>query len=192
MAVTALFKTSSGHGREKSLTSSSGARAEIVEQDGVEILQVRDTRQRVVFRFDPQTGQGELCVPKGDLNLHAPEGNINLLAGKGVQCRAAEEIVVQSNVAVRLSAREPGGDGATTLKLGPNGLLQLAARKMEATVETLVERARNSYRYVEQLSQVHAGRMRKWVKGAYHQQSGQATIKAEDKVKIRARRIHLG
>ena len=59
-------------------------------------------------------------------------------------------------------------------------------------VETLIERASNSYRTVEELSQVTAGRMRALVSGLYQVRSKTANLRSEEVFKIDGEKIHLG
>ena len=72
------------------------------------------------------------------------------------------------------------------------GTVKLLADKMETTASTLVEKTKNTYRTMENLNQVKAGRMRVLVHKAFHLKSKSSVIKAEDDVKIKGEKIHLG
>ena len=76
--------------------------------------------------------------------------------------------------------------------LGRIGQVKLIAVKLETAARTVIQKARNAYRTVEQLFQVRTGRMRTLVKGTYHVKSRKTMMKAEQDVKIKGERIHLG
>jgi len=194
-----------------------GASARLVEKDGEDGIEVRDAEDRIVFAYDADSGSGTLTVPGGDLKLHAPNGNIDLLSGKGIRCRG--ETVELAGVGRDTAA-------AATLALG-QGVAELSSPevkvaaehaeiairestyrgdrltvtvkqakqifgKLETVATRILERATDVYRQVENLQQLKAGRMRVLVKGACRIKGGRTSIGADDDVKISGRRIHLG
>ena len=199
------------------LEARDGASARLVERNGAESLELRDAKNRLLFEYLPETGRCVLTVPEGDLALHAPRGNIDLLAGKDVQCQGRR---------IDLSASGPGGAARSSLSLEPetvslsSGSLALAAdraqvlisegnyqgyrlnvtveqvkqvfERVETVATRIIERATDAYRQVENLSQLKAGRLRTLVKGACEIQGGRTSIKAESDVKIDGERINLG
>jgi hypothetical protein len=56
----------------------------------------------------------------------------------------------------------------------------------------VVERVKNAYREVEELAQTRAGRVRVVARAAMHLISGRTVIKAEQDVKVKGEKIHLG
>lgn len=116
------------------ITARDGARAEIVERDGEERLQVRSPQGAVIFEYDPTTGKSTLSVPSGDLALCVPGGNIDLVAGKDIRCFAAGEVAIAGASGASVGARAPGAAPAGLrvdpghVKLHGEGLSVAAAR----------------------------------------------------------------
>jgi hypothetical protein len=69
---------------------------------------------------------------------------------------------------------------------------KLVLGKMETVAVRLLERSKNSYRIVENLNEVKAGRMRTLIRNAFHLQSRNASVLAKEDVRIDANRINLG
>lgn len=72
------------------------------------------------------------------------------------------------------------------------GELQLFARKLATQVDRLLLKARNSFRTVAELDDLHAGRTRWEVDGHAQLHARQTTLLAEGVVKIDGQRIDLG
>jgi hypothetical protein len=165
---------------ERRLTTRSGASVTIAERDGVEHIEVRDTRARLVFELDPATGRSVVTVPEGDLGI-AVAGDIEIAAGKSIRWRAADEVRVEAG---------PAG-ARSTLRLGA-ALAELVATRVETVADRVFERARSVFRQVDDLYQVRTGRSRTVVKGGFTVESGHASIEAEQEMKIDGKTIHLG
>jgi len=69
---------------------------------------------------------------------------------------------------------------------------QIVGGTIETLANSVIEKAKNTYRSVEQLSQLTAGRMKTLVKTTIHTKSKQSFLHAEDDYKINADKIHLG
>jgi hypothetical protein len=69
---------------------------------------------------------------------------------------------------------------------------KLVLGKLETVAVRLLERTKDSYRIVENLSEVKAGRMRHLVRNAFHLQSRNASVLAQEDVRIDGNRINLG
>lgn len=69
---------------------------------------------------------------------------------------------------------------------------KLMVGKIETVAIRIMERAKNIYRYVEELQQTRASRVRTLVKGSYQLNSKTSYIKSEKNVNIDGERIHLG
>jgi len=92
------------------LTSRDGAKALLTrDADGHEQLSICDRHGAILFEYDAERGRGLLRMPSGDLRLEAPQGHIQMLAGKGVQCVAVGEIALQSATAIRLTTMGESG-----------------------------------------------------------------------------------
>jgi len=69
---------------------------------------------------------------------------------------------------------------------------KLAIDRMETVVETMVLKAKNIYKTVEQLTQLKTGRLRTLVQSTFHLKSKKSFLKTEEDFKVRADKIHLG
>jgi hypothetical protein len=76
--------------------------------------------------------------------------------------------------------------------LGKIVFTQLVADKCETITRVLVEKSKNAYRTVEQLSQLQTGRMRTLVEETYQLTAGKAFLKSRQDFKVKADKIHLG
>jgi hypothetical protein len=165
---------------ERRLVSRSGATVEIAEREGAERIEVRDAQSRLVFELDPATGRTVLSVPAGDLAI-AAAGDIDLVAGGQVRCRAAERVSVEAG----------SGEGRSSLVLG-SALAELVATRVETVADRIFEKARTVFRKVEDLHQLRAGRSRTVVEDGFYVQSGHTSIESSEEVKIDGKTIHLG
>jgi hypothetical protein len=76
--------------------------------------------------------------------------------------------------------------------LGEIGYAKLMAERLETAARCVIEKAKNVYRTVEQLSQLKTGRMRTLVDSTYHFKAKKTFFKSEEDYKIKAEKIHLG
>ena len=72
------------------------------------------------------------------------------------------------------------------------GSVRLVTEKLETTAASIIEKAKDTYRTTENLSQIKAGRMRMLINRTFHLGSKTAVIKAKDDVKVKGEKIHLG
>ena len=66
------------------------------------------------------------------------------------------------------------------------------ARSVESTVGNLVAHLTRSFRHVAEMETLRAGAVRQFITGRFFQRSGNATILAEEKIKVDADKIELG
>ena len=71
-------------------------------------------------------------------------------------------------------------------------VLRSVAERSESVVGTAIEKARNVYRSVEELSQLRAGRVRTLVSDFYDLKSRNTRIRSDEEVRVDAKRINLG
>ena len=136
-------------------------------------------------------------VEEGDLSLEAPGGRVTIVARDGVVVRSGESEVIVG--ATGIDAKAPRAElGAGEARLVVRSLTTVAesVRQVAGVVELeatrVVERAKNIYREVEELAQTRAGRVRVVARAAMHLMSGRTVIKAEQDVKVKGEKIHLG
>jgi len=200
--------------------ASNGVAAQVVKAANGERIEVRDADANLVFEYDVESGRTVLSVPAGDLELRAPSGNIDLVAGKALRCRAEDEIALGAGTdrtekdghpGLRIDSRSADLKAETLRVAAARGEFavadavyagrQLSAKlerakvvldRIETVARNIVGRARNVYQFVESLNQTKAGRMRTLVDGAYHLKGETVTAKAERTMKIDGEKINLG
>ncbi len=137
-------------------------------------LQVYSPRNELVFEYDPVREKASVNVTKGTLELSTENGDIELRSARTVRI-GGRAIEMNSN-ALRIKAASA----------------RWIVNRLETLAETLFEKARNSYRTVEQLMQLRSGRMRTLVDQTYQFKSHKAFLKSEEDFKIKGEKIHLG
>lgn len=70
--------------------------------------------------------------------------------------------------------------------------IAFVTRRLETLAETVVSKAKNVYRTVEELTQLQTGRWRTLIKGSCHLKAREAFLKTEEDFKVDAKQIHLG
>ncbi|MBM4360662.1 MAG: DUF3540 domain-containing protein [Deltaproteobacteria bacterium] len=193
---------------------SEGGPSAVLHGDGAEErLEIRDAHDRVLFELDTVTGRALVRAPSGNLTLEAPEGDIELVAGKTVRCRGERvELRAERDGAALVLGRELAeltARGFTVAAARAELLFaetklvgarvaahlhdaRLVAERVETTTERLFERARSVFRKVEELHQLEAGRTRTLVREGHIVKAGHAILKATEEVTIDGERIHLG
>lgn len=189
-------------------------------EDGQDVLVVRDARGALLFEHRP--GRSIVSVPhdlelraEGDLALSAG-GRIRMQAAETFTARSDGPVELRSGLGDEHSALEL--DGARTalhtnevavraesanvqmkdanLVLGTLrttvGRIREKAEVVERTAGRIVERARESYREVEGLSQTRAGRVRWVAEQAFSVLGERVTVKAREDVKVKGEKIYLG
>ena len=200
---------------EQRLRTQGGASAVGRVEDGIEHIEVRDCRDRLVFEFDPQSGRTVVWAPGGDISFRAA-GNVEFVAGKSVQCRAHDEVkleagegrlrsslalgaeVVAISSRVLRMAAESADFALTEATLRSDqirasvGDAKVVMSRLETITDRLFEQAKTVFRTVEDLHQLKTGRARTLVRDGYDLRAGYASIEAEADMKIDGKSIHLG
>jgi hypothetical protein len=91
------------------------------------------------------------------------------------------EIRAEGKVAIKGAAIDLEGDR-----------LDVRAGVVEVAADRWIERMRNVYREVEELSQTHAARIRSIAKETMQILGRRTIVKAEEDMKVKGERIHLG
>lgn len=158
------------------LRTDNGARAVLSEdaERPCRVLQVYSPRNELVFEYDPACEKARVNIARGHLELSTADGDIEL--------RSARDVRILGR-AIEMTSDELNVTAAST---------RWVVDRMETLAGTLVEKATNAYRTVEQLAQLKAGRMRTLVDQAFHFKSRRAFLKAEEDFKIKGEKVHLG
>ena len=146
----------------------------------------------ILARVSPSGGT--LTLPGGGAII-TDEGNLRF-AARNVEV-TGEQRVALSAPCLEVSAlsgdmrfhRLSGLMEALDAKVGT---LSLVASTLNTTVGRLVQKARDCFRWTENLDETRAGRLRLKVEGRYHLESAHAAILAEGLVKIDGEKIDLG
>ena len=183
---------------------------------------VRDRAGRLLFEYDSETHKAVLHVPAGDLELSVPAGSLRLRSRDGLSLETDQELTLRGATGIRMSAaadrvRLALSSEGVSLVAGAlavltdraevlAGAVQLRASSLTSHAERvrtiaklidtragrIVERTRDTYREVENLSQTRAGRLKLVAKRAASLVGESTLLKARKKMKVKGDRIHLG
>jgi hypothetical protein len=138
------------------------------------VLQVFSPRKELVFEYDPAGEKARVHIARGCLELSTEDGDIELRSARNVKI---------SGHAIELNSQELNVKASSA---------RWIIDRIETLAETMIEKARNVYRTVEQLSQLKTGRMRTLVEQTFQFKSRRAFLKSEEDFKIKGEKIHLG
>ena len=122
---------------DRGLTARDGSRAALVETPDGEAIQVHDARDRLIFQYCPDRGEGVLSAPRGNLALRAASGDILLEAAGRVRCSAGTEIELDAASRIAAEIGKAAGTAMarrTRLSLGSRSA-KLASRSLEVTAQ---------------------------------------------------------
>ncbi|WP_213307584.1 DUF3540 domain-containing protein [Paraburkholderia sacchari] len=140
------------------------------------------------------SGSAELVLP-GGVALHACDGALEVEAGQ-IALKAKHRVAVQAS-AIEMEGlqgemtfhRLNASIGETQARLGA---VTTIARQLTTTVGRFVQKARDSFRWTENVDETRAGRMRMKVEERLHVTARDASVLAEGHVKIDGEKIDLG
>lgn len=163
------------------LTTLTGVSASITRGAiDAEILRVVDADGRLLFEHNTSTRVTVIVAPEGDLELRAPRGRVRIVAAEGFELETPS---VHAKVG---EARVEGRTLSTTFER-----MKTAAGVIETSAGRILERAKNAYREVEELSQTRAGRLRLVAEKTVSMLGQRAVVKAKEDVKIKGDKVYL-
>ncbi len=171
---------------------------------------------RGVTRVQVLEGDLELLAPMGEVTI-AAGGGLHL-QGRSIQLKTLSSVRIlvhdlASRVLGSLGISRRGLDvktAAVNVETGESHLVstrtriraeeacvdaervRTRARTVEVEAESLVERVGTLTRWVRDLAQLRAGRLRSIVTGSWISRSGRADLRSKDTFKVDGDRIHLG
>jgi hypothetical protein len=161
-------------------------------RDGTRVLPCRQHILAVLSRADPS--QATVVLP-GGARLAAQQGKLTI-EGRQVDIAASVGLTARTP---HLALEAAHGDlrfghaNASALSFsGCVGELKMVARNVSSQAVRLVQKVRNSFRTVEELDDLQAGRTRWAVEGHAQLHARHATVLADGVVKIDGKRIDLG
>lgn len=131
-------------------------------------------------------GGASIHVDSGKLAIHAKE--VSLQGKERVQVDSAHLAINTEKTELKMKHLHAWFDLVESYTLQAN----LVAKNMTSTVGRLLQRAKESFRWVDELDETRAGRIRVKVDGRYQMQTEHTTIQAEGIVKIDGQKIDLG
>lgn len=161
-------------------------------RDGMHALPCRQHILAVLARADAD--RSSVLLP-GGARLATQAGSLRI-EGHGIELAAETALTARTPrltiEAVRGDLRFGHANASASTLVACIGELQMFARKISTQVDRLLLKARNSFRTVAELDDLHAGRTRWEVEGHAQLHARQATVLAEGVVKIDGQRIDLG
>ncbi len=193
MYIIGLLKTADDS--PKTITLTGGTRAEASGNPGEQTMKVFSAKQELLFEYDEAAGTARVNMPSGDLEFVTQTGNISFQSGRDISFHSHHMDMKTHEIGLSAHKGDLQIDEAvyTGRKLlGNITHAKLVAERLETAAQTMIEKARNLFQSVEELSQLKTGRMRTLVKKTFHFKANKAFVKAEEDYKIRAEKIHLG
>jgi hypothetical protein len=146
----------------------------------------------VLARATP--AQAMLKLP-GDVSLHTAQGQLRVQAEQ-LELNGRQRVaVVGGQVEVAGVRGDVCFQQLNTSAQQVNarfGAVSSIAQSITSTVDRLVQKARDSFRWTENLEETRAGRVRFQIKDRFHLKARHTTMLAEGQVKIDGEKIDLG
>jgi hypothetical protein len=163
-------------------------------EGAMSVLPCRQHVLAVLSRAAPAQAQATVQLP-GGARFVVQEGSVriegrevDIAASTGLRARTPQFTLEAAHGDLRFGHANASAGSFT----GVIGHLQLFARDLGTQVDRLVQKVRSSFRTVEELDDLRAGRTRWEVEGHAQLHARQATVLAEGTVKIDGQRIDLG
>jgi len=138
--------------------------------------------------------QATLKLP-GEIALHTSQGQLQVQAEQ-LELTARQRVAVVGAqvevVGVQGDVRFQQMNTSAQQVNARFGTVSSVAHSITTTVGRLVQKARDSFRWTENLEETRAGRVRMQVKDRFHLKSKHSTMLAEGQVKIDGEKIDLG
>jgi len=150
----------------KRLLTESGVEAALTREGGSDVLSVHDARGKLLFEWREESRTTVISVPEGDLELRAEQGRVKLMGAEGVEV------------------------SGPLFEIRTERLRQIVKR-LETKADRIVERARRSYREVEELAQTRAGSLRLVAEDTARLLGKRLRFKAREDAKVKAEKIYL-
>lgn len=144
-------------------------------------------RDGVVVSHDPEAGRSVVRLPRGAVRFEA-DGDLELASKATVRVEGAR---IEASARVAALKVDRGEVRARRWELVAE-LARQSVEVIETRATRVVTRAKNVYAVVEELAQTQAGRVRVVARDAVHTHARRVLLKADEDVKLRGEKIHLG
>lgn len=148
------------------IATSGGILAQVLARPGGDVLRVRDRSGRLVLDVS-EDGAVVLHVADGDLELRAPRGRVRIEGADGVHI-AGRQVAIET----------------------PH--LRQVVGLLETHAKRIVEKAKDSYRDVEGISQLSASQVRISATKTFRAIAERLRMRAKKEAKIQGDKIYLG
>ena len=145
------------------------------------VLVKSGTESRVDF-----TGDATIRIDAGTLRIQAPD---LVMDGEKTASLCAPEITV---TAVKGNASFYAFSFLAKVCTAKMEKASAVIRTLDATIDRITERVRNSFRWIENAEQVRAGRISYFIRERFSARAKHASLKADEDVTIDGKKIHLG
>lgn len=192
------------------LVARDGSRAERIKEEGEERLRLSDRRGRLLFEYRPDTNSAVLNLPDGDLQIRAPNGNIDLISGRSLRLTAVNRLNMTASEEINLALGGKGNGAVSGIQLARQGLaltselLKLRAAKSDMVVgsarfrgrrlEATVSRARLVFDQLESIAERVVTRARSFyqvVEKLHHTRAGRLRALVEGTYDVSGHRLIL-
>ncbi|MFO0629681.1 MAG: DUF3540 domain-containing protein [Polyangiales bacterium] len=146
-----------------------------------------DASDAVVVSHDPASGRSVVRLPRGAVRFEAA-GDLELAAAATVRLEGAHIEASARSAAVRVDRAEVH---ARRWELFAE-IARQSAEVIETRATRVVTRAKDLFAQIEELAQTQAGRVRVVARDAVHTHARRVLLKADEDVKLRGEKIHLG
>ncbi len=145
--------------QQPAIRTSNGAGAKLEGQGFDQHIAVHDDNGRPLFEYFPADGRCVVKACQGDLQLAAPNGSIDLKAGKSIRCRGAEDVIIAGGNSIRVTS--PSKDTQSRQELIVNGEgARLGVHKIDVIAgQSEVSIARATYRGKQLISRVERAKL---------------------------------
>lgn len=197
-----------------------GTRVEARGNSGSETIRVISKSGELLFEYDEATRRTSVHLQPGDVEFVAREGTMRFAAEHGIQLSSETTIQVNGKRGVGLASEHASlmlSSHAAHLA-GPHvavktptldvqavessftgrkllsriGRVRLITETLEAVFGNVVQKAKNVFRRIGGLDEVHTKHSRTVVEESQHLKAGTVNVKADGDVRIDGEQIHLG
>lgn len=184
-----------------------------VAEDG-QSLELRSPEGKLLLSYQATGTGGMLTIAADTLQVTAQQGDLNLAAagnlvlqGQAVAIRTgnsrlpaleatAQEVAIHTPLLTTKSERSQAVTGEATVSAqrmrAKCNDLRIESQRLESVTEQFVQRARNLYQWVDEVSQQQVGTLRFLVQDTMMLQAKRILKRAEREYRVRADSIHLG
>ncbi len=119
---------SGGPGPGREIKASDGTTVRLAADNDGEKIVLTNREGAVIFEYSPDTGKCTLTVPRGDLNLRVPDGDVNFFSGRDMSFFCPGHMNLVGGSGVNISTAKPGPAGASIAL--DRDRLQVSGRKV--------------------------------------------------------------